>query len=316
MKKNILITGGTGFLGSNLCERLYEDKENNIICVDCNFTGSMSNIQNLIGKDRFTFIKHDIIEPIDFDFKIDEIYNLACPASPDHYQFENAIFTTKTNVIGVLNLAELAKKHKARILQTSTSEVYGDPKEHPQKESYFGNVNPCGVRSCYDEGKRCAESILFDYHRNYGLEIKVVRIFNTYGPKMDIKDGRMISNFIVKALKNEKIEIYGDGLATRSVCYVDDMIDVFIKCMASEKNITGPMNVGNSNEQTVLYFAKEIIKKINSKSEIVFLEKRSDDPTQRRPDLSLVKKLLDWEPKITFEEGVLKTIEYFANQIN
>ncbi|QED23314.1 UDP-glucuronic acid decarboxylase family protein [Candidatus Deianiraea vastatrix] len=311
MKKNILITGGTGFLGSHLCHKLYQNKENNIICVDCNFTGDIINVKDLLNKERFTFINHDIINPIDFDFKIDEIYNLACPASPDHYQFKNAIFTTKTNVIGVLNLCELAKKHGSKILQTSTSEVYGDPKEHPQKETYFGNVNPCGIRSCYDEGKRCAESILFDYHRNDGLEIKVARIFNTYGPKMNIKDGRMISNFVVKSLQNDDIEIYGDGKATRSVCYVDDMIDGFIKLMSSDKTITGPVNLGNTNERNILYFATMIVEKTSSKSKIIFKEKRGDDPVQRKPDITLAKNLLNWKPLVSFEDGIFRTIEYF-----
>jgi len=308
--KTILITGGTGFLGSNLCLRLVREG-NRVICVDNNYTGRMENVEKLSGNPNFLFIKHDIIEPLEVSEKIDEIYNLACPASPPAYQGKHAILTTKTSVYGIINMLELAKKHGARILQTSTSEVYGDPLEHPQKESYFGNVNPIGIRSCYDEGKRCAESLLFDYRRHEGADIKVVRIFNSYGPNMDPKDGRVISNFIMQALSGEDITIYGDGSQTRSFCYVEDTIEGIVKAMASKRGFVGPVNIGNPGEFTIRELAEKVIAKIGGKSKMVFRELPSDDPKQRRPDITLAKSELGWEPKIRLDEGLDLTIEYF-----
>jgi len=308
--KTILITGGTGFLGSNLCTRLVKEG-NRVICVDNNYTGRMENVAEIIDSPNFLFVKHDIIEPLEVSEKIDEIYNLACPASPPAYQGKHAILTTKTSVYGIINMLELAIKHGARILQTSTSEVYGDPLEHPQKETYFGNVNPIGIRSCYDEGKRCAESLLFDYHRHEGVDIKVVRIFNSYGPNMDPKDGRVISNFIMQALGGEDITIYGEGSQTRSFCYVDDTIEGVIKTMASKHGFTGPVNIGNPGEFTIRELAEKVIAKIGGKSKMVFRELPSDDPKQRRPDITLAKSELGWEPKIKLDEGLDLTIEYF-----
>jgi len=271
----------------------------------------MENVEKLSGNPNFLFIKHDIIEPLEVSEKIDEIYNLACPASPPAYQGKHAILTTKTSVYGIINMLELAKKHGARILQTSTSEVYGDPLEHPQKESYFGNVNPIGIRSCYDEGKRCAESLLFDYRRHEGADIKVVRIFNSYGPNMDPKDGRVISNFIMQALSGEDITIYGDGSQTRSFCYVEDTIEGIVKAMASKRGFVGPVNIGNPGEFTIRELAEKVIAKIGGKSKMVFRELPSDDPKQRRPDITLAKSELGWEPKIRLDEGLDLTIEYF-----
>ncbi|GMO60587.1 MAG: SDR family oxidoreductase [Rickettsiales bacterium] len=310
--KTILITGATGFLGSNLCEKLAAD--NKIIAVDNNYTGNLGNIAHLIG-DNFKFIEHDIIEPLKIDEKIDQIYNLACPASPPHYQGAKAIFTTKTCVIGIINMLELAKKNNATILQTSTSEVYGEPLENPQTESYRGNVNPIGIRACYDEGKRCAEALMFDYFREEKVDIKVVRIFNTYGKNMAVGDGRVVSNFICQALKGEDITIYGDGSQTRSFCYVDDLIEIIIKMMNSENGWTGPMNIGNPSEFTMLELAEKVIAKIGSKSKIVYKELPKDDPTQRRPDITLAKNKFGWQPKIALDEGLIKTIEYFKTKI-
>ena len=306
--KTILITGGAGFIGSHLCDALIKD--NRIICVDNLFTGNQSNIKHLLNNKNFRFIKHDIIEPLFLDDeKINQIYNLACPASPVHYQF-NAIRTIKANILGAINMLGLAKKYKARILQASTSEVYGDPFEHPQKESYWGNVNCIGLRACYDEGKRCAETLMFDYHRQNKVDIRVVRIFNTYGPRMAKNDGRVVSNFITQALKGEEITVYGDGKQTRSFCYVSDMVDGIVRMMVSE-GFTGPVNLGNPNEFTILELAKEIIELTNSKSKIIFKKLPEDDPKQRRPDISSAKEKLGWEPKVELENGLKKTVEYF-----
>ncbi len=314
--KTILITGGTGFLGSNLCYKLITLGER-VICVDNNYTGRMANISDLLSNPNFRFIEHDICEPLKVDNeKIDQIYNMACPASPPAYQGSYAIKTTKTCVFGAINMLELAKKHKARILQTSTSEVYGEPLVHPQVETYRGNVNPDGIRACYDEGKRCAESLFFDYHRHEGVDIKVIRIFNTYGPKMDPNDGRVVSNFICQALSGQNITIYGDGSQTRSFCYVDDLIEVMIKMMNSPADFTGPVNTGNPGEFTIKELAEKIVAKIGGPSKIVYKPLPKDDPTQRRPDITLAKTKLGWEPKVKLDEGLDKTIEYFKTQIN
>lgn len=307
--KTILITGGAGFIGSHLCEFILS-KGDYVICIDNLFTGKEENIKHLKENKNFEFIQHDIIEPLFIDKKIDQIYNLACPASPIHYQF-NAIRTIKANTIGMINMLGLAKKHKSRILQASTSEVYGDPIEHPQKETYNGNVNCIGPRACYDEGKRVAETLMFDYHRQNKVDIRVVRIFNTHGPKMDKDDGRAISNFIIQSLKNELMTIYGDGSQTRSFCYISDMIEGFYKMMNS--NEQGPINLGNPNEHTILEIAKRIIQLTNSKSQIVFKKLPKDDPKIRRPDITKAKQLINWEPSISLDEGLKKTIEYFKN---
>lgn len=307
--KRILVTGGAGFIGSNLCARLL-DEGDDIICLDNFFTGSKDNIRKFIGNNRFELVSHDITK--EYFAEVDQIYNLACPASPPHYQY-NAIKTIKTSVLGIINMLGLAKRCKATILQASTSEVYGDPKIHPQTEDYWGNVNPIGIRSCYDEGKRCAETLMMDYHRQNNVDTKIVRIFNTYGPNMAQNDGRVVSNFILQALKNEDITIYGDGLQTRSFCYVDDLIEGLIRMMNSK--LVGPVNLGNPSERTILDFAKLIIKLTNSKSQIIYKPLPSDDPTQRQPDISLAKKELDWEPKIDIEEGLMKTINYFKELI-
>ncbi len=305
--KRVLVTGGAGFLGSHLCNELI--KQNfYVIALDNLYTGRLSNIKDLLENKNFKFIKHDIINTI--DLKVDWIFNLACPASPPAYQ-ANPIHTTKTSVLGGLNMLELARKNKARILQASTSEVYGDPQVHPQVESYKGRVNPIGIRACYDEGKRCAESLFFDFHRTYDLEIKVIRIFNTYGPNMDPKDGRVVSNFIMQALKNEPLTMYGDGTQTRSFCYVSDLIDGIIKMMESDPKITGPVNLGNPKEFDLLELANLILKMTQSSSKIVFKNLPQDDPSRRRPDIGLAKKLLNWEPKIELTQGLQKTIEYF-----
>ncbi len=314
--KNILITGGSGFIGSNLCKKLIQDKKNFIICLDNNFTGSIDNIKELINNPRFQFIEHDIIEPIKINKKIDEIYNLACPASPDKYQGKNAIYTTKTCVIGAINMLELARKNNAKILQSSTSEIYGDSLKHPQKETYFGNVNPIGPRACYDEGKRCAESIFFDYKRIYNINIKIVRIFNTYGPNMDINDGRVISNFICQAINAKNLTVYGDGNQTRSFCYIDDLIDGLIKMMNSKKNFSGPINIGNPTEYTINEIAKIIKNKINNKLNIIYKPLPKDDPHKRRPDITVAMKNLNWQPKISLNDGLDKTISYFKNKLN
>ena len=308
--KRIIITGGAGFLGSHLCERLLKEG-NHIICVDNFFTGSYENIKHLENNKNFEIIRHDITEPIHIE--CDEIYNFACQASPIHYQ-RNPVHTFKTSVLGILNMLNLARECNARLLQASTSEVYGDPLEHPQKETYWGHVNPDGIRSCYDEGKRGAETLMMDYHRQYNTDIKIIRIFNTYGPRMNENDGRVVSNFIIQALKNIPITVYGDGNQTRSFCYCDDLIDGAIKMMGSE-NFIGPVNLGNPVEMPVIDFAKIIIKATNSKSEIIFKELPKDDPVKRQPDISLAKEKLNWQPKYKLEDGLKKTIEYFENYL-
>lgn len=310
--KRILITGGAGFIGSHLCKRLL-DEGNDVICLDNFFTGSKDNIRHLLDNNRFELVRHDITK--EYFIEVDEIYNLACPASPPHYQY-NAIKTIKTSVLGMINMLGLAKRCKARILQASTSEVYGDPLIHPQVESYWGNVNPIGIRSCYDEGKRCAETLMMDYHRQNKTDIRIVRIFNTYGPNMDLSDGRVVSNFIVQALKGEDITIYGDGSQTRSFCYVDDLIDGMIKMMNNTNGFIGPVNLGNPSERTILDFAKLIIKLTNSNSKIIHKPLPLDDPSKRQPDITLAKKELNFEPKVDIEEGLIKTIEYFKNKLN
>ena len=308
--KRILITGGAGFIGSHLCEKLLEEG-NDVICLDNFFTGSKDNIRHLIGNNRFELVSHDVI--IEYLAEVDQIYNLACPASPVHYQY-NPIKTTKTSVMGIINMLGLAKRCKARILQASTSEVYGDPHIHPQVESYWGNVNPIGIRSCYDEGKRCAETLMMDYYRQNNVDIRIARIFNTYGPRMAVNDGRVVSNFIVQALKNEPITVYGSGSQTRAFCYVDDMTDALIKLMNGE--IIGPVNLGNPCEMTILEIAKLIIKLCKSSSEIIFKELPLDDPVQREPDITLAKEKLGWQPVTPLEDGLIKTIEYFKKKIN
>lgn len=303
----VLVTGGAGFLGSHLCERLLNEG-NDVICLDNLFTGSKDNIRHLMGNPYFEFIRHDITEPIYVE--VDQIYNLACPASPVHYQ-HNPIKTAKTSVYGALNTLGLAKRTGAKILQASTSEVYGDPEVHPQPESYRGCVNPIGIRACYDEGKRMAETLFFDYYRMHQVEIKVMRIFNTYGPRMNPNDGRVVSNFIVQALKGQNITIYGDGKQTRSFCYVDDLINGMIKLMNSEKDFTGPVNIGNPGEFTMLELAQKIIELTGSSSQIVYEPLPSDDPMQRKPVIDLAKEKLGWQPTVQLEEGLLKTIDYF-----
>ncbi|MDR1326936.1 MAG: SDR family oxidoreductase [Heliobacteriaceae bacterium] len=306
MTKTILITGGAGFIGSHLCEKLLSEG-NNVICLDNFFTGSKRNIEHLLGLKNFELIRHDIVEPILIE--ADEIYNLACPASPVHYQY-NAIKTIKTSVIGVTNMLGLAKRAKAKILQASTSEVYGDPLMHPQKEEYWGNVNPIGIRSCYDEGKRVAETLMMDYHRQHCVQIKIMRIFNTYGPRMAENDGRVVSNFIVQALKGEDITIYGDGSQTRSFCYVDDLVRGMVTLMEKD-HFTGPVNIGNDSEYTVLELAEMIKEFTGSKSKIVHKPLPSDDPVKRRPDLTLAGKELHYKPAVPIHEGLNKTIKYF-----
>ncbi|HBS47680.1 TPA: NAD-dependent dehydratase [Candidatus Dependentiae bacterium] len=312
MENRILVTGGAGFLGSNLVRSLVEDKNNFVIVLDNLSSGRMQNIEDLLNLPNFKFIKHDIIFPI--DLAVEQIYNLACPASPPRYQAD-PIQTTKTSILGAINMLDLANKNNAKILQTSTSEIYGDPLVHPQVESYRGNVNSIGIRACYDEGKRCAESLFFDYNRTYGVDIKVVRIFNTYGPAMDPQDGRVVSNFIMNALQNKPLEVYGEGSQTRSFCYVDDMIDGLIAMMNTQKNFYGPVNLGNPDEFTVLQAAELIIKLTQSRSKIIFKELPQDDPLKRNPDISLAKGKLSWEPQINFEEGLKKTILYFKKLI-
>lgn len=305
--KRIAVTGGAGFLGSHLCEKLLAD-EQDVLCVDNFFTGTKKNILNLMGNPRFELLRHDITFPIFIE--VDEIYNLACPASPIHYQFD-PVQTTKTSVHGIINMLGLAKRVQARILQASTSEVYGDPEVHPQTESYLGRVNPIGPRACYDEGKRCAETLMFDYHRQYQLDIKIARIFNTYGPRMHPNDGRVVSNFIVQALQNEPITIYGDGTQTRSFCYVTDLIEGLVALMRSQDGFTGPVNLGNPDEFTMAELAEKVRAKTNSKSEIIFKELPQDDPTRRQPDISLAKRELNWTPTVSLDEGLSPTIEYF-----
>jgi UDP-glucuronate decarboxylase len=309
--KKILVTGGAGFLGSHLCERLLNEG-NEVICLDNFFTGSKANIIHLLDNPYFELIRHDVTMP--FFIEVDQIYNLACPASPVHYQY-NPIKTIKTSVMGAINMLGLAKRINARILQASTSEVYGDPTVHPQEESYWGNVNTWGPRSCYDEGKRSAETLFMDYHIQNNVDIKVIRIFNTYGPRMHPNDGRVVSNFIVQALKGEDITIYGDGKQTRSFQYVDDLIEAMIRMMNSRDGFTGPVNTGNPNEFSMLELAEKVIEHTGSKSKIIHLEAPKDDPTRRQPNIDLAKKELDWEPVIQLDEGLVKTIEYFKNKI-
>lgn len=306
----ILITGGAGFLGSHLCDRLINEGHE-ILCLDNFFTGRKQNISHLLQNPNFEVIRHDVVEP--FRIEVDQIYNLACPASPPHYQY-NPIKTTKTSVMGAINSLGLAKRVKARVFLASTSEVYGDPTVHPQSESYWGNVNTIGFRSCYDEGKRCAETLYFDYHRQNGVDIRVVRIFNTYGPRMLADDGRVVSNFIVQALKGENLTVYGDGSQTRSFCYVDDLIEGFVRLMNQDKTV-GPVNIGNPGEFTMLQLADLVLKKVGGKSKITNLPLPSDDPKQRRPDITLAKEVLGWEPKVPLEQGLERTIEYFRQAI-
>lgn len=310
-RKRIAITGGAGFLGSHLCDRLIQEG-NDVICIDNLFTGSKDNIRHLMDNPYFEFIRHDVTEPLYVE--VDQIYNLACPASPIHYQY-NPIKTAKTSVMGALNCLGLAKRCNARILQASTSEVYGDPEVHPQPESYRGYVNPIGVRSCYDEGKRMAETLFFDYYRQHNVDIKVIRIFNTYGPRMSINDGRVVSNFIVQALKGEDITIYGDGSQTRSFCYVDDLIDGMVKMMDSEDGFTGPVNLGNPEEFTMVQLAEHIIRLTKSKSQIIFKPLPQDDPMQRKPDIALAKEKLGWTPELGLEDGLERTIRYFMDKL-
>ncbi|CAK8719281.1 UDP-glucuronate decarboxylase [Candidatus Electrothrix laxa] len=308
-KKRILITGGAGFLGSHLCERLLADGHE-IVCLDNYFTGTKHNIVHLLESPYFEVIRHDVTFPLYIE--VDEIYNLACPASPVHYQFD-PVQTTKTSVHGAINMLGLAKRVKAKIFQASTSEVYGDPQIHPQPENYWGHVNPNGIRSCYDEGKRCAETLFFDYRRQHNLNIKVARIFNTYGPRMHPNDGRVVSNFIVQALQGRPITIYGDGSQSRSFCYVDDLIEAFVRLMNTDDSFTGPINTGNPGEFSILQLAENVIELTGSKSEIIFEPLPEDDPQQRQPDISLAKEKLGWEPKVPLREGLIPTIAYFDN---
>lgn len=308
-RKRVLVTGGAGFLGSHLCERLLSD-ECDVLCVDNFYSGTKDNVVHLVDNPHFELMRHDVTFPLYVE--VDEIYNLACPASPIHYQWD-PVQTTKTSVHGAINMLGLAKRTNAKIFQASTSEVYGDPEVHPQQENYWGRVNPIGIRSCYDEGKRCAETLFFDYHRQHALEIKVVRIFNTYGPRMHPNDGRVVSNFIVQALRGEDITIYGDGSQTRSFCYVDDLIEGFVRLMASTKEVTGPINIGNPGEFTILELAEMVLNMVGGKSKLIMMPLPQDDPKQRQPDITLTKKTLGWEPKIKLEEGLGKTIDYFRN---
>lgn len=309
--KKILVTGGAGFLGSHLCERLLNDGHD-VLCVDNFFTGSKENIAHLVSNPYFEVMRHDVTFPLYVE--VDEIYNLACPASPIHYQHD-PVQTTKTSVHGAINMLGLAKRVNAKIFQASTSEVYGDPEIHPQPESYWGKVNPIGIRSCYDEGKRCAETLFFDYHRQHDLDIKVARIFNTYGPRMHPNDGRVVSNFIVQALTGENITIYGNGSQTRSFCYVQDLIEGFVRLMNSPKGLTGPVNLGNPGEFSMLQLAELTLKLTNSKAKITFMPLPQDDPKQRQPNIDLAKKELDWEPTIELEAGLVKTIDYFKQKL-
>lgn len=308
-RKRVLVTGGAGFLGSHLCERLLADGHD-VLCVDNFFTGSKDNITHLMGQPYFEVLRHDVTFPLYVE--VDEIYNLACPASPIHYQFD-PVQTTKTSVHGAINMLGLAKRVKAKIFQASTSEVYGDPQVHPQREDYWGHVNPIGIRSCYDEGKRCAETLFFDYYRQHNLRIKVGRIFNTYGPRMHPNDGRVVSNFIVQALKGEPITVYGDGKQTRSFCYVDDLIEAFVRLMGTADDFTGPINLGNPGEFSILELAEKVIMMTNSKSRIIFKPLPGDDPMQRCPDISLAREKLNWSPRIGLDDGLCQTIQYFRN---
>lgn len=310
--KKILVTGGAGFLGSHLCDRLVA-QGHHVIALDSLFTGSLNNISGLKDHPAFSFIKQDVVDPINLD-GIDEIYNLACPASPVHYQYD-PIHTMKTSVLGALNVLELARKTSAKVFQASTSEVYGDPFVHPQPEEYWGNVNTIGIRSCYDEGKRAAETLFFDYHRAHGLQIKVVRIFNTYGPRMAADDGRVVSNFIVQALRGENLTIYGDGSQTRSFCYADDLVEGFIRLMNSSDEILGPINLGNPGEFTMIELAEKVLRLTGSTSKLIHLPLPQDDPKQRRPDISKAKEYLDWAPTIALEQGLERTIAYFRKVV-
>ena len=312
IKKRVLVTGGAGFLGSHLCERVLAD-DCDVLCLDNFFTGTRDNILGLFKSPHFELLRHDISQPLSIE--VDEIYNLACPASPIHYQFD-PVQTTKTSVMGAINVLSLARRTKARVLQASTSEVYGDPTVHPQPEFYWGNVNPIGPRSCYDEGKRCAETLFFDYWRQHAMPIKVVRIFNTYGPRMHPNDGRVVSNFIVQALRGEDLTIYGDGSQTRSFCYVDDLIDGFMRMMASPADFVGPVNMGNPGEFTMIELAEAVLRLTGSSSKLCFMPLPKDDPRQRQPDISLAREKLDWEPKVPLEVGLVATIEYFRALIN
>ena len=311
LRKRILVTGGAGFLGSHLCDRLLQEGHD-VICLDNFFTGTKANVAHLLGHPYFELLRHDITWPLNVE--VDEIYNLACPAAPIHYQ-RDPVQTTKTNVHGAINMLGLAKRLGVKILQASTSEVYGDPDVHPQPESYWGRVNPIGPRSCYDEGKRCAETLFFDYHRQHGLPIKIARIFNTYGPRMHPNDGRVVSNFILQALRGDDITVYGDGSQTRSFCFVDDLVEGLIALMATPKDITGPINLGNPHELSIKALAEHIIEKLGSSSSIIFRDLPTDDPKQRRPDIDLAKKALNWAPQISFDAGIDKTIAYFQDGI-
>ena len=312
IRKRVLVTGGAGFLGSFLCERLL-NAGHDVLCMDNFFTGRKANISHLMDNPYFELMRHDVTIP--FYVEVDEIYNLACPASPVHYQFD-PVQTTKTSVHGAINVLGLANRVKAKVFQASTSEVYGDPTLHPQPESYWGNVNPIGIRSCYDEGKRCAETLFFDYHRQHQLEIKVVRIFNTYGPRMHPQDGRVVSNFIMQALQGDPITIYGNGKQTRSFCYCDDLIEGFLRLMASDSSVTGPINLGNPGEFTMIELAETILELTNSSSKLIFKPLPEDDPKQRRPDITLAKQNLNWEPQVELREGLVKTIAYFDTLLN
>lgn len=311
IKKRVLVTGGAGFLGSHLCERLLNEGQD-VICLDNFFTGNKQNINHLRDNPHFELIRHDVTFPLYIE--VDEIYNLACPASPVHYQHD-PVQTTKTSVHGAINMLGLAKRTGAKFFQASTSEVYGDPHVHPQREEYWGNVNPIGIRSCYDEGKRCAETLAFDYHRQHNVKIKVGRIFNTYGPRMHPNDGRVVSNFIMQALQNKDITLYGDGNQTRSFCYADDLIEAFVRIMGTDDSFTGPVNIGNPHEFTIKQLAETVIELTNSSSQIEYLPLPSDDPMQRKPDISLARRELDWEPTIQLKEGLTKTIAYFDGLI-
>ncbi|MCM0756465.1 SDR family oxidoreductase [Desulfovibrio aminophilus] len=312
MRKRILVTGGSGFIGSHLCARLLEEGCE-VLCADNFFTGRKENVVPLLGNPYFELLRHDITFPLYVE--VDEIYNLACPASPIHYQFD-PVQTTKTSVHGAINMLGLAKRIKAKILQASTSEVYGDPVEHPQRESYWGNVNPIGPRACYDEGKRCAETLFFDYHRQHRLRIKVARIFNTYGPNMALNDGRVVSNFIVQALRGEPITVYGEGSQTRSFCYVDDLVDGLVRFMNSGDDCTGPVNLGNPGEFTILELARKVVEMTGSKSEIIFEPLPHDDPMQRKPDIGRAESLLGWRPAVPLEQGLVKTVDYFRRVLS
>jgi UDP-glucuronate decarboxylase len=307
-----LVTGGAGFLGSHLCDRLLKDGHD-VICLDNFFTGAKGNIAHLLDQPNFELMRHDVTFPLYVE--VDQIYNLACPASPVHYQHD-PVQTTKTSVHGAINMLGLAKRTGARVFQASTSEVYGDPEVHPQPESYWGKVNPIGIRSCYDEGKRCAETLFFDYHRQHNLDIKVARIFNTYGPRMHPNDGRVVSNFIVQALKGENITIYGDGQQTRSFCYVDDLIEGFVRLMSTEPGITGPVNLGNPGEFTMLELAEKVLKLVGGKSKLAFMPLPADDPKQRQPNIELAKDKLGWEPKVVLDDGLKETVAYFRKALN